>query len=261
MDTQTITKEEGQRQELVRLRRECKRLREVEGELRKSRDELIQSEKLSFAGRMAASVAHEIRNPLNIISMAVQQLHDELGKKDSRREYTEAIIKNIDRVNKLITEFVNAARPPKLKIQWEDINKILEEILKLMEPKVKERKVELVKELDPNLPKIRIDEEHMTQALMNILTNACDALPRTSGKLWINSKKDNDNVVITIKNSGKPIPQKHMIRIFDPFFSLKRTGAGLGLSIAYGVIGSHRGTISVESNKEIGTVFTVRLPI
>lgn len=261
MDTQTITKEEEQRQELIRLRKECKRLREVEGELRKSRDELIQSEKLSFAGRMAASVAHEIRNPLNIISMAVQQLHDELGKRDSRKAYTESIIKNIDRVSNLVTEFVNAARPPRLKIRPEDINKILEDILKLIQPKIQEHKAELIKELGSNLPTVRVDEEHITQAFMNILTNACDALSRRNGRIWVTSKRDNDHILITIRNTGKPIQQRDMIKIFDPFFSKKRTGTSLGLSIAYGVIGSHRGTISVESNKEIGTAFRIKLPL
>lgn len=268
MDTITIAKEDELKKELISLRRENKRLRELEErrrrteeELRRSRDELVQSEKLSFAGRMAASVAHEIRNPLNIISMAVQQLHDQFGKKDSRKEYTQTIIKNIDRVSSLITEFVNAARPPRLKMYFMDINKILEEILKLTQPKIEERKIMVTKELESGLPKIRVDGEHLTQAFMNIITNACDAVTGFRGKIWITSNRENNYVVVKIRNSGKPIPQKDMIRIFDPFFSTKRTGTGLGLSIAYGVIGSHGGTISVESNRQIGTMFTIRLPL
>lgn len=268
MDTITIAKEDELKKELISLRRENKKLRELEErrrrteeELRRSRDELVQSEKLSFAGRMAASVAHEIRNPLNIISMAVQQLHDQFGKRDPKKEYTQTIIKNIDRVSNLITEFVNAARPPRLRMQFRDINKILEEILKLIHPKIKGHKAEVIKELEPGLPKIRVDEEHLTQAFMNIITNACDAVPRFRGKIWVTSNRENNYVVVKIRNSGKPIPQKDMIRIFDPFFSTKRTGTGLGTSIAYGVIGSHGGTISVESNRQIGTMFTIRLPL
>lgn len=243
------------------LLRELSILRREEQNRRHTETELIRAEKLSFAGRIAASVAHEIRNPLNIIAMAVQQLHDELGKNDPKREYTESIIKNIDRVSNLITEFVNAARPPKLKMQWKDINKILEDILKLMQPKFQERRAELIKELSPDLPKIKVDDEHITQAFMNILTNACDALPRKDAKIWLNSKRDGDYIMISFRNTGKPIPQKDIIRIFDPFFSKKKKGIGLGLSITYSVIGSHWGSISVESNKDIGTVFTVRLPL
>lgn len=244
--------------ELARSRKE---LEQTIKELEQSRDELIQSEKLSFAGRMAASVAHEIRNPLNIIGMAIQQLHNELGKRDKRREYTGIITKNIDRVDKLITEFVNVARPPKLKMQWEDINRILEDVLKLIQPKANERKASIIKNLDPGLPKIRIDEEHMAQAFQNIMLNACDALPKRGGKISVASKKEVGHIVIQFRNTGKPIPEKDIIKIFDPFFSTKRTGTGLGLSIAYGVIGSHRGTIGVESNKKIGTIFTVRLSL
>lgn len=244
--------------ELADSRRELQR---TVTELEHSRDELIQSEKLSFAGRMAASVAHEIRNPLNIIGMAIQQLHNELGKKDPRQEYTDIIIKNIDRVDKLITEFVNVARPPRLRMRWMDVNRILEDVLRLIEPKCKEHRAILIKELEPNLPKIRIDEEHMAQAFQNILINACDAVPNRGGKIWVTTKKEADYIEIKFRNTGKPIQEKDIIKVFDPFFSTKKTGTGLGLSIAYGVIGSHKGTIGVESNKKVGTVFTVRLPL
>lgn len=244
--------------ELARSRKE---LQHTVKELEESRDELIRSEKLSFAGRMAASVAHEIRNPLNIIGMAVQQLHNELGKKDKRREYTKMIIGHIDRVDKLITEFVSVARPPRIKLKWKNINMILEDVVKLMKAKFQEHRAKVTAELDKELPKIRVDEEHVTQAFTNMLLNACDALPKRGGKVNITSERDNNNVLIKVRNTGKPIAKKDLIRIFDPFFSTKKGGTGLGMSIAYGVIGSHRGTIGIESNERLGTVFTVRLPI
>lgn len=244
--------------ELARSRKE---LQQTVKELEQSRDELVQTEKLSFAGRMAASIAHEIRNPLNIIGMAVQQLHSGLRKEDPRREYTKVIVDHIDRVDRLITEFVNVARPPKLKMQWRNINNIIEEVLKLLQPRFQTRKVKLTKELEKDLSRIRIDEEHMAQAFTNILLNACDALPKRNGRISVVSRKDGNYIVVTFKNTGKSIPKKDLIRIFDPFFSTKKTGTGLGMSIAYGIIGSHRGTIGIESNKKMGTAFTVRLPI
>lgn len=248
--------------ELIReLARSRKELQQTVDELEKSRNELIQSEKLSFAGRMATSIAHEIKNPLNIIGMAVQQLHNELRKKDSRREYTKVIIDHIYRVDKLITEFVSIAKPPKLKLHYKDVNAIVEQAVKLLQPKIYNKKAKLHKDLDSELPKIKIDENHILQAFTNILLNACDALPRRSGKIWISSRKEDNSIVITFRNAGKIIHKKDLIRIFDPFFSTKRTGTGLGMSIAYGIIGTHKGTISIESNKKVGTVFTVRLPL
>lgn len=248
--------------ELIReLARSKKDLQYSIGELEESRNELVQSEKLSFAGRMAASIAHEIRNPLNIIGMAVQQLHNELRKRDSRREYTETILNHIKRVDKLIDEFVSVARPPKLKMHFRNINDILEDVLKLLQPKIHNKKIKLYKEFNADLPKVRIDEEHMTQAFSNILLNACDAAPKKGGKIWVSSEKDEKYVVNTFRNTGKPINRKDLIKIFDPFFSTKRGGTGLGMSIAYTIIGSHRGTISVESNKKVGTIMTVKIPI
>ena len=149
----------------------------------------------------------------------------------------------------------------KMKMQRKDVNKNIEDVFKSIQPKLQKMKTRVTYELDKSLPKIKIDSDHMTQAFANILLNACDALPKRGGKINITSKKDGDYAVIKFKNKGSIIPKRDLIRIFDPFYSTKRAGAGLGLSIVYTVIGSHRGTIGVESNKKIGTVFTVKLPI
>lgn len=230
-------------------------------ELEEQSDELIRAEKLSFAGRMAASVAHEIRNPLNIIGMSVEQLHSELKKKDPRREYTKTVMENIARVDNLIKEFTDIARPPRLKLRLENINDTINDVVKLMEPKFKDSRAKVIKDLDTNMSRIRIDKENMTRAFSNLLINACDALPKNGGKVWISSKKEDVYAMIKFRNRGKPILKKDLIRIFDPFFSTKRGGTGLGLSIVYTIVGSHGGSIDVESNRKIGTVFTIRFPI
>ncbi len=244
-----------------RLVNSSRRLQYTIKELEHSRDELIHSEKLSFAGRIAASVAHEIRNPLNIIGMAIQQLHTELGKKDSRKEYTKMIMGHINRVSKLLTEFVDVTSPPKLKIRLEDINTILEEVLKLIEPKIQERKAKVIKSLDRDLPEIGMDRDHMVQAITNLLLNSCEAMPKRGGKIWITSTREHNFIVIRLRNTGRSIPKKDLIRIGEPFFSSKGGGTGLGMSVAYSIIGSHRGTISIESNKKIGTVFNITLSL
>lgn len=230
-------------------------------ELEQKRDELIRAEKLSFAGRMAASVAHEIRNPLNIIGMSIEQLHSELKKKDPRREYTKIITENIERVDELIKGFTDIARPPKLKLRMGNINDTINEVAKLMEPRFKDGKVKVIKELESALPKIKIDKESITKAFSNMLINACEALPKTGGKLWVTTKKDSNYIEIKFRNRGKPIPKENLIKIFDPFFSGKRGGIGLGLSIVYSIVVSHGGSIDVESNRKTGTVFIIRFPL
>lgn len=253
-----ITETRDRITELVNLH---KSMENTVHELEHSRDELIHAEKLSFAGRIAASVAHEIRNPLNIISMAIQQLHNELARNDSHKEYTKMIIDNINRVNRLLTEFVDMTRPPKLKMRLEDINFILEEVIGLIHPKIQERKINLIKSLDKDLPRVKIDRDHIIQALSNLLINSCEAIPKRGGNLWITSKRAANLLTITIKNTGKPIPKKDLIKIGEPFFTKKKEGTGLGMSIAYSIIGSHRGTISVESSRKLGTIFNISLPL
>lgn len=235
---------------------------ELEREQKETQDMIIQEEKLTFAGRMAATIAHEIRNPLNIINMSVQQMHNKLKKKDPNREYTKMIMGNIGRVEKLISDFVDIAKPPKLKLEWYSINNIIQDILNFMKPQYSQRKAKVAVNLDRKIPRIKLDKERITQAFTNILINSCEALPKKGGRTWVNTKRNEDYIAIKFGNKGKTIPKKDMIRIFDPFFSSKKTGTGLGLSITYTVIGTHRGTISVESNKKIGgTVFFVKLPI
>lgn len=236
-----------------------KRTKHTIRELEHGREELIHSEKLAFAGRIAASVAHEIRNPLNIIGMAIQELHMELRPRDPHREYTQMAIEHISRVNKLLTEFVNVTRPVKLRMRRGDINAVLEEVIKLLQPKIQECKAAVILSLDRELPQIKMDRNHMIQAITNLLLNSCEAMPRAGGKIWIISKRHEYFIEIIIRNNGKPIPKKELIQIFDPFFTTKKSGTGLGTSIAYTIIGSHRGTISVDSNRKRGTIFNIRL--
>jgi signal transduction histidine kinase len=239
----------------------CQKLQHTIKALQQKAHEMVHSEKLAFGGRIAASVAHEIRNPLNIISMAIQQLHSELKQHHSHREYTTITLGHIERMNKLLTEFVDVTRPLKLKMRLEDINTILENVIASLRPKFEERNAEVIIKLDVNLPRIKIDKAHIIQAFSNLLLNSCEACPKRGGKIWLTSKRRGNYITIAIRNTGMPIPKKDLIRIGEPFFTSKKGGTGLGMSIAYSIIGSHDGIISVESNRKIGTVFNVRLPI
>lgn len=243
------------------LREKVRELEKINKELEESQNSMIITEKLSFASRMVDNVAHEVKNPLAIISMAVQQLNKELPKGNPSKDYTMIITENIDRLDKVITEFVNLAKPVRMKMQKNNISMILEDVCRLIQPECKRHKAEVIKQLDANLPKIKVDREYLVEAFTNLLLNSCNSLPKKNGKIWITSEKDRNYIVIKFGNTGRPIPKEDLTRIFEPFFSSKKTKADLRLRISYSVISSHKGTISVESNKDTGTVFIVRLPL
>ena len=229
-------------------------------ELRDSRDELIRSEKLAFTGRIAAGIAHEIRNPLTTVSMSAQQLKKVLKSEKEGAEYIEMIIRNTERINYLITELLNCARPPKLQIQSYNIHRVLENVLESTNTKIRSQNIEVVKRFTSKPSRINIDKEQMERAFSNIVINAIEAMPK-GGKLTIDTELYEKSFVVKIQDIGKGISEEDIIRIFDPFFTSKSGGVGLGLTLCYGIIVSHGGTMEVESEPKRGAIFTVSLPI
>ena len=226
----------------------------------KRKEETIQSERLAFTGRIAASIAHEIRNPLGNLSLSVQLLKDAFTEDSPWAKHIEVIMRNTDRINFLITELLNCARPPKLTIQPHDIHEILEGILDFIKTKIGSRPIKVNKRFDLGIPPINVDKEQINRAFSNVMINAVDSM-RDGGEMAITTTIEGDFVVVRIQDTGEGIPEEDIIRIFDPFFSTKPSGIGLGLSTTYGIIASHDGTITVESKRQVGTVFAVSLPI
>jgi len=231
---------------------------------------LVRSEKLAYTGRIAASIAHEIRNPLTNVSMSVQQLKKGNKIKQKGFKHVEIVERNIERINYLITELLNCARPAKLNLQPYDIHEALKDVLESAKTKLNLQKIKVTKNFTPHLCKgagftsnpsvLKIDREQIERAFLNLITNAIEAMPR-GGNLTIITELNGNFFRAKIHDTGKGIPEKDIIKIFDPFFSTKPQGVGLGLSICYGIIVSHRGTIEVESKSKIGSTFTVSLPI
>jgi len=233
-------------------------------ELQEGKDELVRSEKLAFAGRMAASVAHEIRNPLTNVSMPVRQLKGFLksGKDDAKDVdiAMDVILRNTQRLNSLITELINSARPPELSLQQHNIHDLLENVLESNKTKIRSKKIKVVKRFTSKPSKLSMDKEQMERAFSNIIINGIESM-RRGGKLTIVTEPDEKLFTVKIQDTGKGIPEEDIIRIFDPFFSSKPDGVGLGLTICYGIIVSHGGTIEVESEPKKGSTFTVSLPM
>jgi len=221
--------------------------------------ESVLSERLAFTGRIAASIAHEIRNPLANVSMAVQQLKKAYSEDNPWSKHIEVIIRNTERINFLITELLNCARPPELNIRSHDMHRIIEKVLGSIRSSLSIQLVEVIKKFDAKPSIINVDREHIYRVFLNVVINSVEAMPK-GGTMTISTSIEGDFFVVKIQDTGVGIPEEDIIRIFDPFFSTKPMGVGLGLSIVYGIVVSHGGRISVESVWKRGTVFTISLP-
>ena len=241
-------------------KKKAEELEKAYADLQASKDALVHSEKLAYTGRIAASIAHEIRNPLTNVAMSIHQLKKAVKPENHGVKHIEIVERNTERINYLITELLNCARPPKLNIQPYNIHKILKNVLESTKAKIRSHRIKVDKKFSFRPFKIMIDKEQMERVFLNIVLNAIEAMPK-GGKLTIIPELNGTLFVVKIQDTGKGIPEKDIMRIFDPFFSSKPEGIGLGLTLCYGIVVSHGGTIEVESKPKKGTIFTVSLPV
>lgn len=236
--------------------------------LRNTQNELVRSEKLVALGRLSAGVAHEIRNPLNAMKGAIVHLKRRRSDDPLLQEYTEIILEEISRLNGFATEFLYFARQSAPKFMPTDLNELIHNTLTLFQERFKEKGIKAVKHFDASLPVIRIDPHQMEQVVVNLVINAMDAMPK-GGHLELSTAIEENGrgtgslqkALITIKDDGVGIPQKDIQSIFDPFFSTKETGTGLGLPISLGIVESHDGLLRVRSKEDEGTTVIIELPI
>ncbi len=219
----------------------------------------VLSERLAFTGRIAAGIAHEIRNPLGNLSMSVQQLKAAFTEDSPWAKHIEVIIRNTNRINFLITELLNCARPPELSIRPYDIHEIIEGVLETLASKLAALRIQVRKGFSSRQSILSVDKEQINRAFSNVMINSIEAMPR-GGTMTIGTEVEEGLFIVRIQDTGEGIPEEDIIRIFDPFFSTKPSGVGLGLSMTYGIVVSHGGMIGVESEWKKGTVFTISLP-
>ena len=225
-------------------------------------DQTRRQEKLVAMGELASGVAHEIRNPINAIGMIAQRLNKEFKPAEDTEEYSSItmILKDeVTRINKIITQFLNYAKP--LEIQQQRINAktFFDGIYQLFIDQSKLKKIDF-EIIHDNSLKINIDPELMKQALLNVVQNAIDAVT-DGGKITIKYYKKEDNFIIVVEDNGTGIPEDRLKRIFDLYFTTKKDGNGLGLSISQKIISQHNGSIEVKSQINKGTIFKIKLPI
>ena len=234
----------------------------------KIQEEILRMDRLVSLGKLSSGIAHELRNPLAGIKTTSQALSEEMSEDDPRREYLTRITKEIDRLNDLLKTFFSFAKPQKLNLVPCHIEDIIHEIIPFLIKEIADKGIRFVETYHPQLPKIKADKNQMHQVFLNLFLNAIQAMP-TGGELKIDVSPLNSSpgeghkpnfIKTVISDTGRGIPPHLIPKIFDPFFTTKAKGIRLKLSIAYQIINKHGGTISVESQWEMGTSFIIHLP-
>jgi signal transduction histidine kinase len=226
------------------------------------RARLTEAERMAAVGELAASVAHEIRNPLAAIVNAATLLDQEETLTPGERNGTlDAVKKETRRLNGILSDFLAFARPREVKRLKGDIRQVVEHVAALVRenPACAEGARTIV-QVDPDVPSFAFDADQLTQVLWNVAINGMQAMDGC-GELRINVSRDNGAAVVTVADTGRGIPPEDRQRVFEPFYSKKRGGTGLGLSIARRIIAAHGGRIDVESIVGWGSRFMIRLPL
>ena len=229
----------------------------------------IKTQRLESLARLttaAASISHEIKNPLAAISIHVQLAKKNIVSNENifnekMKKHFSVIEEEIDRLNKIVVDFLFAVRPIKFEFRLLNINNIITSILNTFQDEFESYKIQIKKVLDESLPLLQGDERFLRQALINIIVNSKYAMIEDGGILTISTSKEENEVVVLISDSGRGIPQNIINKIFEPYFTTKDCGTGLGLTMTYKVIKEHGGDIHVYSDLGKGASFKILLPI
>jgi PAS domain S-box-containing protein len=233
-------------------------------EKRKKETQLRRAESLAALTTLAAGVAHEINNPLGSISIRIQLLEKLLKSPEADQaamtKHLGVVKQEMERLKQIVVDFLFAVRPMDVQLLSENPGPIIQEVADLVEPEAERFGIELGISIPPNLPKILMDKRLIKQALLNLIKNAMAVMPR-GGKLGIGVEQAEDELRISVSDTGIGIPEELLTKIFEPYFTTKKSGTGLGLTITFKIIKEHSGDISLESKEGEGSIFTIHLPI
>jgi len=259
-----IEMERSQRQRyedaLVRLDDSHRKLKAQTEILFETEEQLRRADRLSALGELSAGMAHEIRNPLGSIKGAAEILKNDYAPDAPHHEFIEILLKETDRLNKIVQEFLHFARPKLPELLEEDVNELLESVLSLTAQPIRKANILVEKRFDHNIGKLNLDGGLLTQAFLNLVLNSIQAMPE-GGTLTLSSARFNDRIEVKIADTGVGISADDRKKLFSPFFTTKNDGTGLGLAITYRIIQNHRGTIDVQSEPGKGAAFTITIPV
>jgi len=228
-------------------------------EQEKAQEFIHQSEKLRLVGQLAAGAAHEIRNPLTVIYGFMQLLQQRLTEEERNQYYLPLILQEIERVNLIVTEFLMLSKPSSPNYREVTLHDVLNSIVPLMKAEATLHGIEVVDNSERDV-RLHVDVEQMKQILLNLMKNSIEAM-KQGGLLTISSWHDETHVSISVRDTGEGIPPEYLPRIFEPFFSLKAEGTGLGLPITRRMVENHGGELRIDSKPGEGTEIVISLPI
>jgi len=224
-------------------------------------EKLNQAERLAHLGTMVATVSHEIKSPLGIVRSTAEILAKRIQKIAPGNEHlAKIVIDETVRLNNIVVEFLDFARPQKPHLQLKGTNEIVRKVLDFISPELKRKNIDLISDLSPDLSPNKIDHDLFYRALLNILVNGMQAM-EDGGEFQVTTRKNEiGKNEISIRDSGEGMSVEKAKKIFEPFFTDKNKGTGLGLAITKNIIESHGATLSVQSLEKEGTTFTITFP-
>ena len=234
----------------------------IERELQKMQEALLQSEKLAAMGRLTSQIAHELNNPIYGIMNTLELLKTEIPPESKRRKILELSLSEIQRLSEMLRNMLSFSKPEEEKRRPVRIDELIEGILLVMDKQMREANVKVKTSFGEGIPEVMASTNQMRQVFLNIFKNAKEAMPK-GGTLLVRTSREDNRILIHIRDTGIGIPEEIKGKIFEAFFTTKQKvkGVGLGLSVCYGIIKDHGGDIKVESQEGKGTTFAISLPI
>ena len=233
-------------------------------ESRRSAEQTIESERLNALTLLAAGVAHEIGNPLNSLHIHLQLMERKVRELDDRvqgelQESIDVARAEIARLDSIVTQFLRAIRPSKPQLHPENVNAIVDEAVRFFAPEIQDREIVVEQELRSDLPLLQLDRDQMKQAFYNVIKNSFEAMKRRN-VLRIRTDRDDTHVLVSFTDTGVGMSAENLSRVFEPYFTTKSSGTGLGLLIVRRIVREHGGELSIESSEGKGLTLTIRLP-
>ncbi len=242
------------------LQRTSDQLRQAHRELEENFERMKRAERIYALAQLSAGLAHEIRTPLASLEGAAALVQRETQSTEQRREFLAIIQKESQRLNRLLSSFLEFAKPRQPDLKMAKIGEVLDSVIVLVRNACDTGRLELRRHIQPGLPMLECDPEQLKQVLLNLVTNACQAMP-LGGIVLLEAGPNETGINIDVHDQGGGIDKENLERIFDPFFTTKENGTGLGLSVAHQIVSQHAGTLTIVRNSPQGVTVRVSLPL
>lgn len=247
-------KEEAEKAKNFRKQLE-KRVEQL-ADLNKELIELRSLEKYAVTGRIARTIAHEVRNPLTNINLSIEQLRSEVPESETTNLFFDMVVRNSERINHLVSDLLNTTRVADLNFVKTSINDVLDGSINFASDRIELKQIKVAKNYDPEICDVFVDIQKIEVAFLNIIVNAIEAM-EDNGVLTVSTQSKNNKCVVRISDNGKGMTKAQMGRLFEPYSTTKEKGNGLGLANSQNIILGHNGSISAESEPGVGTTFTI----